>query len=135
MTYEQLKTKHREEMNSFEGMFFAFSNEQFAEGMEKLGLSIEDTDKIFRLGGVGGYILRERHDAFDEMLARFKREEAEFFADPKNLHNAIVYELLNHEYCVTYDQSEALQALGLKAEDIDPELLQSARDRALAISE
>lgn len=132
MTYEQLKDKHREEMNSFKGVFFAFSNEQFAEGMKKLGLSIEDTGKIFKTG-FGGYILRDRHGAFADMLARFKREESEFYADPKNLYNAIVYELLNHEYCVTYDQSDALEALGLKAEDIDSELLQSAKDRVLAI--
>lgn len=125
MTHAGLKAKHREEMNGFEGIFFAFSNEQFAEGMAKVGLADNETDKIYKLIA-GGFILKTRSKAFREMLDRHDAEMKAFRKDQKNLFDALVYELKNHEYCITYDVSDALNALGLTKDDIDTAMLKRA---------
>jgi hypothetical protein len=132
MNYNQLKEKHSEAMNSFTGIFFAFSNKQFAEGMAKHGL--EDTEegrKQIASLGAGGFILKERSKAFAEMLQSFDKDMEELKKDRAELLGAIVYELQNHEYCITYDVTDALDALDLKEGDLEPGLLSEARKLAL----
>ena len=46
--YQKLKNKHQEEYNALP-MFFAFSEEDFEQGMLKLGLQSIDTDKICQI--------------------------------------------------------------------------------------
>jgi hypothetical protein len=70
--YLALKRKHQEEVNNFP-MMFAFSNKQFAEGMAKLGLTENDTDKIYSIGG-GGYIRKTDSEALSEMFDRHNKE-------------------------------------------------------------
>ena len=129
-THAGLKAKHRDEMNGFEGIFFAFSNEQFAEGMVKIGLAADDTSKIYKLMA-GGFILKDRSKAFREMLDRHEEEMKAFRKDQKNLLDALVYELKNHEYCITYDASDALSSLGLELAEVDTVLLKKACKLAL----
>ena len=130
MTYSALKAKHRDELNQFEGVFFAFSNEQFAEGMEKIGLAKTDTDKIYQLPG-GGFILKTRTKAFGDMFKRHDAEMKAFRKEQKNLFDSLVYELRNHEYCITYDESDALNALGISRDEVDQALLKKACKEAL----
>ena len=54
-------------LDDFEGMFFAFNNEQFAEGMSKVGLEKDDVSKIVSIGA-GGYVLKDRVSALKEAL-------------------------------------------------------------------
>ena len=125
MTYSELKQIHSEESNSFEGIFFAFSNKQFEEGMQKIGLNPEDTKKIYSLGG-GGYILKTRNQAFKDMFKRNQSEMSEAKKDNKFLLDALTYELCNHEYCITWDSEDALRVLNLKREDIPNEIYKEA---------
>ena len=37
--WKEITNKHQEEYNNFEGKFFAFSEEQFKEGMNEIGLN------------------------------------------------------------------------------------------------
>ena len=116
-TYAQLRARQQKETDDFP-MFFAFSNKQFAEGMKKFSLSPDDTDKIYKLGGTGGYYLRT--DA-EQLYAMFERHDQELNAAMKDTDfaaGAFRYELNNHEYCVTYDSADALAALGLTDEDL-----------------
>lgn len=53
-TYVQMKERHQKEVNEFP-MMWAFNNDQFAQGMKKLGLQETDTDKIYRIAP-GGFI-------------------------------------------------------------------------------
>ena len=46
MTYEEYKTKRQKEFNELP-IFYAFSDKQFIEQMEKRGLTIADTVKIY----------------------------------------------------------------------------------------
>ncbi len=73
---QEAKRRHQEEVNNFEGIFWAFGKSQFKEGMEKIGLTEKDTDKIYSIGA-GGYIRKDRSQAFDDM---FKRHHAELKA-------------------------------------------------------
>ena len=68
--YKAMKDQHKEEINNFP-MFFAFSNSQFEECMNKLGLNSTDTDQILSLGG-GGYLLKKDRPTFREMFNNHK---------------------------------------------------------------
>ena len=120
--YLDLKIRHQQEIEAFP-MFFAFSSDQFEDGMAKIGVDPCDVNKLFSIGG-GGYIRKSDKKAFVDMLNRHKKEMAEARKQGDTLYDMIKYELANHEYCVTYDSTDALAALGLTMEEIkaDPML-------------
>ena len=122
-TYRELKDKQSAELNNFKGVFFAFSKKQFSEGMKKIGLDHSDTNKIYSLGDTGGYILKEKSPKYKAMFGRHEQELAECMKDKDFFHNALVYELCNHEYCITHSHTDALYALGIEEEDIDTKVL------------
>jgi len=108
MNYRTLKTQHAKELNDFP-MSFAFSEKQFAEGLEKLGIT---KDEALSIPG-GGFIRKTDGDALTELFRRHNKEMAEELTHDDFMVQAIEYELGNHEYCVTYDPEPALDALGL----------------------
>ena len=119
--YRDLRNKQAAEVNAFP-MFFAFSDKQFAEGMEKLGLGPEDTDKIYRLGNTGGYYRKSDASELRDMFARHEREFRESIeADTTGdgfIFEMFNYELANHEYNYTRDPGPTLDALGLSLDEI-----------------
>ena len=115
-TYLQMKERHREELESFP-MMFAFSKEQFAEGMKKLGLEPTDTKKICSVGG-GGFIRKSDGDALGVMFAKFRAEENEARKNDDYLYQMFSYELSNHEYCYTWELTDTLRSLGLTLEEV-----------------
>jgi len=119
--YTQLKQKHEKEFNEFP-IFFAFSDKQFEEGMAKFGLSVDDTDKIYKLGNTGFY-RRTDAERLREMFDRHEKEMQDAIdADSTGegfIFDMFNYELSNHEYCYTHDTSDTLDALGLEPEDIE----------------
>tara|TARA_R110002110_G_scaffold2750_2_gene13174 strand:+ start:141 stop:536 length:396 start_codon:yes stop_codon:yes gene_type:complete len=131
MTYNELKEKHQTSRDAFTGIFYAFSNSQFNEGMAKLGLS-GDTDlrKIASIGN-GGYLLKEKSQAFQDLIKSFSRDMDKLRANPPELLAALIYELRNHEYCITYDPKDALYALGLTEAEVDPTILRQATQAAI----
>jgi hypothetical protein len=110
-------------------MFFAFNRKQFDEGMEKLGLKPNETDKIYSLKGTGGYYRKSDAKALYDMFDRHQQEkEAAIAADTTGegyIYQMFVYELANHEYCITYDLEPTLDACGLTLEEVqsNPALL------------
>ena len=115
-TYLQMKDRHQKEVESFP-MAFAYNNEQFKEGMEKLGLGITETKKILSIGR-GGFIRKTDVDAFNAMFDRIRAEEAEARRNDDYLFQMFSYELSNHEYCYTHDLTDTLRSLGLTLEEI-----------------
>ena len=113
--YKTLKDKHGAEVNAFP-MGFAFSKQQFAEAMNKLGLEATDTDKVLRIP-CGGFIRKSDSQAFGDMLTRLNNEMAEAMKDDEFMIDAIVYELGNHEFCITFDPSDTVEALKLDMND------------------
>ena len=67
------------------------------------------------------------------MSARFKQEKADAIAADKTgdgyIYQMFLYELANHEYCITYDYEDTFNALGLTIDEInaDKRLLHGLR--------
>lgn len=116
MKYLYLVNAHQQEINDFRIMW-AFSDEQFAEGMRKLGLQEMDTDKIVTIGG-GGFLKKADVPAFEEMMQRHEDERKAAFKDDDFAYDAFLYELGNHEFCITYEYEPTLSALGLTEEEV-----------------
>jgi hypothetical protein len=133
MNYHQLKAKHQKEYNELseaQGVFYAFSDKQFKEGLQKLGLTEETAkSKISSIGG-GGYMITDKVQSIADWSDRKYDEMQEALKGEEFLLEALTYELCNHEYCITGDSRDALQALGLEAKDIPQEVFRKARMEA-----
>lgn len=129
--YSELKAKHSEELNAFDGMFFAFSDSQFAEGLARLNVEKENLKANIVSIGAGGYLLKSKVKDFTEMFKRHNLEMKQLKKNHKDLLEAITYELRNHEYCITYDVTDALEALGLDLDDVPADILSKAKKAAL----
>lgn len=122
-THLEQKKRHQHEFGSFDGIFFAFSNEQMKEGIEKHG--VNENNKIVSIGA-GAFVLKNRLQEFKDLVARHEQERKQLRKDEKQLVSAIVYELQNHEYCITGDPDDALDALGLDRKTLSPSILKKA---------
>jgi len=126
-SYSEMKTRHGNELNTFNGLFFAFSNGQLEEGLLKVKAEKKDIVSI----GAGGFILKTEIQAFNDLFKRHNAERKERLKDEKKLIDALVYELNNHEYCITYDPTDALESLGLTRDDVESKILKKACKLAL----
>ena len=121
MTYSELKERHQAEINSFP-MMFAFSNQQFKEGMERLGLDETETDKIFKFGESGGFYLKTDAPRLEAMFERQEKELKEAISGDVTgagfIFDMFLYELDNHEYCITGTITDALRALGISRDAV-----------------
>lgn len=95
--YQEKKAKHQTTINKImeeNKVFWAFSQEQLAEGIKKIGVEKKDLVDI----GHGGFMPRAN---FDKMLGEINAENAELKrllkADKDDRDKAILYELNNHE--------------------------------------
>lgn len=129
--YEILKNKQQKEFNEFP-IGFAFSNEQFKEQMEKLGLTEKDTDKVVSIGS-GGFIRKSDVKSFNELVTRLSKEKEAAIAADKDgtgfIKDMFLYELGNHEYIITYDLTDTLESLDLTMEKVkkDPRLVKGLK--------
>lgn len=116
--YRQLREKQSKEFSEFP-IFFAFNNDQFAEGMKKLGLKPTDTKQIYKLGSSGGFYRKSDSQMLKDMFSRHDAEMREAMKDDAFLYDMFSYELANHEYCITYDLFPVLEACGLTYDEIN----------------
>jgi hypothetical protein len=131
-TYQQFKTNKSKEWSKLKGIFYAFSDDQFNEGIANIGITKDEVkEKLYNLGG-GGYILKSESKDMERMLQNASDELDAILNDKKQLLDALSYELMNHEYCITYDTSDALDALGLNESDIDEDIMRKAKKAALS---
>ena len=118
--YAELRDKIQKEYDEFP-IGFAFSDKQFEEQMEKLGLTKDDTDKVVSIGA-GGFIRKDDVEKFKELNRRSNEAEQEAMDNDKTgegyIKDMFDYELANHEYGYTYDLTDTLEAVGLTMEDI-----------------
>lgn len=121
--YRLMKERQQREYNEFsaKNTFFAFSDKQFDEGMQKLGLEPTDTSEIYSIGA-GGYILRTESKAMNELFEKFENELREAInADESGdgfIYDMFRYELANHEYCITFEKEDAINATGLTEDEV-----------------
>ena len=95
---------------------FAFSNEQFEEGKKKL--CVKDDKELVSIGG-GGFIKKTDIPLLDKMIDRHNKEYEELMQNDEFVYSAFYYELGNHEFCITLDPEDTLEALCLTAEEME----------------
>ena len=121
--YQQMNDRQQKEFDAFP-IGAAFSNQQFQQMMEKWGLTVNDTDKICSIGG-GCYIRKTDKEALRDLINRLNNEKENAIAADLTgdgfIFDMFVYELANHEYCITYDLEDTLDALGLTPEEVNAE--------------
>lgn len=131
-TYVEFKERRQKEINALP-MQFAFNDKQFKDGMAKLGLSEDDTDKVCSIPG-GGFMLKTDANLLKDLIIRHEKELKEAFASDTTgtgfMYLAFKYELANYEYCISRDPTDALNALYLTMDEVNnnPVMLQAFKD-------
>ena len=113
--YNELQAKHSKELNAFP-IGFAFSNKQFEEMKEKLG--VKSDDELLRVYG-GGFIKKTDKDWYNGLLIRWANESNRAENDDEYLYQGFLYELGNHEYCYTGDPEQTLDCFGLTIDEVN----------------
>lgn len=114
ITYAELQARQQAEVNSFP-LMWAFGREQFEKMLKENGLTVNDIISI----GAGGYVRKSDYKAMQEMFRRHKRERKEALKHMEFLEQAILKEMANHEYCITYDREEVLAACGISEDEYE----------------
>lgn len=117
--YKEFKERYQEELNKLP-LHFAFGDEQFKEQMKKMGLDPnkkEDMEKLVPTIG-GGFMLKEDYPKLKDWCNRHDEEYAEKSKDMSFMYDAFMYEMPNHEYGYTYDDTDFLEALGITQKDL-----------------
>lgn len=116
--YAELKNQLQKEFDEFP-FGFAFSNEQFEKMKEELG--VKDNSELISIGA-GGYIRKSDEKALDELLNGKNKRLSDAIANDKTgegfIKDMFLYELANHEYCITYDLRDTLEALDLTINEV-----------------
>ena len=95
-------------------MFFAFSDDQFKEGLNKLEVKKNEIISI----GAGGFIRKSDKKKYLKMLENHNQKEEGLLKDDDFLFQGFRYELANHEFCITYDYTDTLNCFGLDEESL-----------------
>ena len=135
MTYKEMKDRQQAEINAFP-FIWAFNENQFADGMRRLGLDpTADRGQIVHVGG-GGYIRKADKKALEDLFAKHRRELQEAIAADKTgdgfIYDMFYTELANHEYSYTGDVTDAVNACGLTVEQLNanPALIKGLKKAA-----
>ena len=89
------------------GLFFAFSDEQFAQNKTALA----EGDKYVSIGA-GGYLPKSKVDEFIKCSKAIKKWEKDEIKKHKLVREQIAYELANHEAYYTGELEDTYDALG-----------------------
>ena len=98
MTYQEIKTEHSNKYNELmekAGVFWAFSNKQFEEGLKKANL--KEGEKLVRIPG-GGYCPKKNIDTLlkeIEIAGAINKKALKALKEERT--TAILYELKNYE--------------------------------------
>lgn len=119
-SYKKYKNNRQEDFNKLP-LMFAFSDEQFNEGLKKWGLTDtpEDLKKIVSIG-CGGFMRKCDIPLLENHNQTYSEENMMFwmYNNFKFAYQAFKYEMSNHEYYYTYDLTDTLEALNLTIEKI-----------------
>ena len=85
-------------------------------------IKLNEGDKILSIGA-GGYIKKCDRQKFIQMIHNHDKELKESIKSDLTgegfIKDMFLYELANHEYCLTNDLTETLEVLGLTNEEIN----------------
>jgi len=121
-SYLEMKQRHQREVNDLP-LFFAFSNEQFNESLQQMGLTSKDTDQLRSLGIGGGFYHKDNADKIHGTFQRHENERNEAIESDKKgngyIYEMFLYELNNHEYGYTGDESDTFDTLGFTHAEVE----------------
>ena len=134
--YTELKDKHSKMVNEFP-MAFAFSDKQFEEAKDKLG--VKSNDELLSIPS-GGMIRKTDREAYTSLFRTINQEDNEAEKDDEYLYQGFLYELGNHEYCYTGDPEQTLDCFGLTIDEVNSDerlkrIFKKARDKYYILSE
>jgi hypothetical protein len=113
--YSEFKTRAEKRISDFDHLFFAFSKQQFDEGMKRIGLDPQFPSLVTCVNNCG--FVDKTYLGKWENINRITLEELERgMNDDAFLYDAFLYELGNHEFIITYDLSDTLDVFGLTME-------------------
>jgi hypothetical protein len=119
MKYQEIKLESEKKRNNLItecNVFFAFNNEQFAEG--KLKNPLQEGEKYVSMGA-GGYLPKSKLNDFLKGLDLIpKWEKSEIKKEKKNKEDHILYELKNHECFYIGDINDVVNFLPYPKKDI-----------------
>lgn len=120
MKYKEYKEIMSKEINEFvdANCIWAFGKEQLEQALKERNLTQEQFNNEF-CGFIGGGAIRK--DKVKEYLEICEKQNAklkELLNDEQFACDALYYELANHEYGYTGNETPALETLGLTADDI-----------------
>lgn len=116
--YHELTVRQRKEFEAFP-IVWAFSDQQLEDGIrDKFGMELNEAkDKILSLG-MGGFILKTDADRFGDLIERHHAEREDALNDENYLYEGFLYELGNHEFCITFNAAPAIEAVGLTEDKV-----------------
>lgn len=110
MNLTELKKQKQDKVNTLMTdckIFFAFSNQQFAENKTEL----QEGEKYVSIGG-GGYMPKSQYQKFSDGMKAITKWFKETVKNDKLRIENIKYELHNHECFYTGEIDTAVEALG-----------------------
>lgn len=116
--YWKLKNEKQELYNDFSSkyMFYAFNQEQFNDGLNKLNCKESDLVRVYP----GTYLLKEKRNDFNKLYKSLDISDI-LKNDIELMESAIYEELNNHEYIILFDPQTTIETvyndLGLSPED------------------
>ena len=134
--YRAQQAEQQRRMNEFVSKyaFFAFDENQFNEGLEKLGIAPGTEDALVSIPG-GGYVLADKAQDFKDLLKSFRRERADAIRDTETgaqfAYDMFRASLNDNEYSYSEDAEDTLNSLGYDLQDIEADpVLKTAFEKA-----
>ena len=118
--YLELKNNNQKQFDEFAKKYiywiFAFSSKEFDDKLKEHNLTKNDITSI----GAGGFIKKENKDLYLNEMNRLNNYDPfkQIKHDDVEVKKAFIYELANHEYCITYNLDDTLDALNITLEEI-----------------
>lgn len=123
--YKKAKDQYTSKMNNFINnyCFFAFNQEQLENGLKKFNIEhAEIKRRLVRIHG-GGLMIKEKIEEYRDLSNSYNeliQEQIKLDTTGDGfILDMFIYELDNHEYGYTYDDSDATEALGFTYEQIE----------------
>lgn len=120
MKYYTFKEKNDKPYHDFisKNIFFAFSQEQYKEGLAKFNIKEEEAkDKLYKYFG-GGFMLKSAAEEEKKILKKRDKHLRKYLNNFNNLVDALIYEMNNYECAYTGEYSKGLYAFGFSKEDL-----------------
>ena len=118
--YLEIKNNNQKRFDDFAKKhiywIFAFSKKEFDDKLKEYDLTKDDIISI----GHGGFIKKEHKSLYLKEMNRLHDNDAfkQIKHDDAEVIKAFIYGLANHEYCITYNLDDTLDALGLTFEEL-----------------